>query len=182
MVTQANLNLNFSLPFAIMAKSPPKKKKPRAETSSSSDEDDGNKNSCPICGHGNYRNPRSIHQHIKRKHPNYAKLSEMKARISEASREPKQKCPHCHCMKSKLSRHMKTCTSRPELGSQDDAPGTSSSSANSQFIQRFRARLNRPGSGFAESTVKNYLNYIRRMIGKSILSCDSTSSSLVRLG
>ena len=135
--------------------------------------------SCPICHHGNYKNPRSVDQHIKMKHPNHANRSEMQALISEASKEPKQKCPHCHLLKSKLSRHLKTCTSRPELGSQEDASGTSQSSANHQFLQRFRARLNRPGSGFAKTTVKNYLNYIRKMIGKSFFPCDSTSISWV---
>ena len=52
------------------------------------------------------------------KHPKHAKLVELKAVISETSKEAEQKCPHCHLPKSKLSRHLKTCTSRPELGSQ----------------------------------------------------------------
>ena len=154
--------------FRKAAMSEKKGKKRARETSSTSEEEDGasTRISCPICGHGDYRHPRSVHLHIKRKHRAYEKLSEMKERIRVATRMRKKKCPHCQAMKSQLTRHLKICPSRPELYETTDTFG---SVTNAQFIKRFRGHLKRPGSGLAESTVRNYLNYIRRIIGRSAI-------------
>ena len=154
------------------------KKRARKPSSTSEEEEEeeeaSTSSSCPICGHGHYKHPRSVHQHIKRKHPGYKKLSEMKVRISEATRMLKEKCPHCQAMRTQLKRHLKKCPSRPELA---EATEANKASTNSQFVQRFRAYLKRPGSGFAESTVRNYLNYIRLIIAHEVrLDANFTAS------
>ena len=55
-----------------------------------------------------------------------------------------------------LFRHLKTCKESIE----EQEHGFS----NKCFLRKFKLRLSRPSSGFANTTVKNYMNYIRRIL------------------
>ena len=87
-------------------KGPPRKTAPPKEDGTSDDDEPQNsdRKSCPICGHGNYKYARGVHNHIRKKHPHYKQLYEMKTKISEACRHEKRRCPNCNSLQANLSR------------------------------------------------------------------------------
>ena len=67
-------------------KGPPQKTAPPKEDTSDDDEEEpqnSDRKSCPICGHGNYKYARGVHYHIRKKHPHYKQLYEMKNKIKK---------------------------------------------------------------------------------------------------
>ena len=142
----------FGHPKSEMGKTAPPKKPPTKEGSTSDDE--GYK--CPICDKGPYQHARSVHEHIRKKHPHYKQLVEMKEKIKAATNSPKKKCPYCKRLQSNLLRHRKRCKLRPAIPNSDIA-----SASNDDFLTSFRARLAQPGSGLSSSTIANYMNYVR---------------------
>lgn len=144
-----------------MAKTPPRKKgkKPSPQTG---------RLACPICGHGNYVDGRSLHVHIRRKHPGYKKLVDMQMvrSVKDATKRVAKLCPHCKQNRTNLARHKKVCQKRPDL--QRQRAGTAQPGdpemTNAQFLAQYHERLMSPGSGVGASTALDYRGYISRMI------------------
>ena len=143
-----------------MAKTPPRKKgkKPSQHLHLA----------CPICGHGNYVDGRSLHVHIRRKHPLYKTHVDLQMQINvrNATKHQPKKCPHCTALRTSLARHVKVCPKRPELERQ--RAGTAQPGdpelTNAQFLAQYTERLRAPGMGVGESTALDYRGYISRMI------------------